>query len=143
MDSTSPTLNSSYVGMSPHIERGKSPRNWRVSSASTILASHCAVAALATFGHCYDPAKTPVLARPRAGATMTKRTKQSDDEIIEAFYGINLSTFEVERVSLTRGGTLSKSTKDGGSFQYRIEHGRQARNEVTIVFNLTDIFPVY
>lgn len=74
---------------------------------------------------------------------MTKRTKQSDDEIIEAFYGINLSTFEVERVSLTRGGTLSKSTKDGGSFQYRIEHGRQARNEVTIVFNLTDIFPVY
>ena len=73
---------------------------------------------------------------------MTSRTKQSDDDIVEAFYGINRSTFEVERVWLTRGGALSKSTKDGGSFQHRIEHGRDARNEAFIVFNLIDIFSV-
>ena len=68
--------------------------------------------------------------------------KQSDSEVIEVFYGIDPSTFEVKRVSLTRGGTLSKSTKDGWSFSHRIEHGRNARTEVIIVFNLTDIFSV-
>jgi hypothetical protein len=33
---------------------------------------------------------------------MTRRTKQYDDEVVEEFYGINSSMFEVERVRLTR-----------------------------------------
>jgi len=74
---------------------------------------------------------------------MTRRTKQSDDEIVEEFYGINSSTFEVEQVWLTRGGMLSKFTKDGVLFQHAIAPGRQARAEVIIVFNLIEIFNVH
>jgi hypothetical protein len=74
---------------------------------------------------------------------MTRRTKQSDNVIVEEFYGINSLTFEVEQVWLTRGGVLSKFTKDGVLFQHAIAPGRQARAEVIIVFNLIDIFNVH
>jgi hypothetical protein len=46
-------------------------------------------------------------------------------------------------VWLTRGGVLSKFTKDGVPFQYPVAPGRQARAEVVIVFNLIDSFPVH
>ena len=74
---------------------------------------------------------------------MAKPTKRSNDELVEDFYGINPSTFEVEQVSLTRGGVLSKFAKDGALFRHPIAPGRQALAEVIIVFHLTDIFSIH
>jgi hypothetical protein len=36
-------------------------------------------------------------------------TKREEGQTVEVFYGIDPKTFEVERVSLTRGGILNKS----------------------------------
>jgi hypothetical protein len=72
---------------------------------------------------------------------MAKRTKQSKEEIVKIFYGINSKTFEVESVSLTRGAVLTKFGKDLEYIRHPIA-GRDARTEVVIVFHLTEIFSV-
>jgi hypothetical protein len=73
---------------------------------------------------------------------MARRTAQSDGEYIWAFYGINRKTFEVESVWQTRGGMLSYSNRNGHSYSHHIAKGRDAKSEVIIVFELTDIFEV-
>ena len=60
---------------------------------------------------------------------------------IETFFGINPKTFEVESVSRTRGGTLSR-WNENGVYSHNIEHGRNAQAEVAIVFGLREIFSV-
>jgi hypothetical protein len=72
---------------------------------------------------------------------MARLTKHQEGEIVEMFYGINPKTFEVDRVSLTRGGTLSRWNKNG-NYSHPVFKGRDARAEVIIVFGLTDIHSV-
>jgi len=73
---------------------------------------------------------------------MVRKRRQNQEEIVETFFGINPETFEVESVSRTRGGTLSRWGKGGSYYTHHIEHGRAAQSEVGIVFGLTDIFSV-
>jgi len=68
-----------------------------------------------------------------------KATKAYKNEVWEVFYGINPKTFEVESVSKSRGGVLTRWGKEG-VHTHPILTGRQARNEVVIVYGLTDIF---
>jgi hypothetical protein len=72
---------------------------------------------------------------------MGRLTKQQQREIVSEFYGINLKTYEVESVSLTRGGMLTKWGKDATYIEHPVA-GRQARTEVVIVFGLSEIFEV-
>jgi hypothetical protein len=72
---------------------------------------------------------------------MVRKTRKNNDEITHEFYGINSTTFAVESVSLTRGGTLSKMTLDG----YRshiIPAGRYPRSEIMLVFGLVELVEV-
>lgn len=71
---------------------------------------------------------------------MAKRASQ--DEIIESFYGINCKTYEVERVSMTRGRRLSKWGKDGHLETHQVALGREPKLEVVIVFGLSDVLSV-
>ena len=70
-----------------------------------------------------------------------KATKAYKNEVWEVFYGINPKTFEVESVSKSRGGVLTRWGKEG-VHTHPILTGRQARNEVVLVYGLTDIFVV-
>lgn len=84
-----------------------------------------------------------VRARYAEGQTVPrKRASKNKDEIIREFYGINRETLEIESASVTRGGTLSKVTGDGYR-SHHIEHGRDARSEVIIVFGLIEIVEVH
>ena len=71
---------------------------------------------------------------------MARLTKQQSQEIIGVFYGINRE-YEVERVSLTRGGTLSRWNKNG--VYSHPTAGRDPRTEVIVVFDLSDIVEVH
>jgi hypothetical protein len=65
--------------------------------------------------------------------------KPSKDEITREFYGINPTTFKVESVSYTRGGTLSKWGAGGGYHSESVMHGRDPRAEVNIIYGLIEI----
>jgi hypothetical protein len=73
---------------------------------------------------------------------MARKTRRENEEIVETYFGINPKTFEVQTVSRTRGGTLTKWNSDAVPYSHHIEHGRNAQSEVRIVFGLTDIFGV-
>lgn len=66
---------------------------------------------------------------------MARRTKKQDGESVGAYYGINPTTYEVQRVWLTRGGTLSRFNK-GGSITSHETAGRRPDTEVGVVFGL-------
>lgn len=68
---------------------------------------------------------------------MARRTKAQQGEIIREYYGINMKTFAVERVSLTRGGTLSLFR--GDRYLTHNTAGREARGEIVIVFGIGDL----
>lgn len=70
---------------------------------------------------------------------MVRLTKHEQGIIVETFYGIDPETFEVERISLTRGGVLRKSGKDGGAYEHLIEHNRSPQEEVIVVWNLREV----
>lgn len=67
-------------------------------------------------------------------------TKAYQQEIVEVFYGINPRTKRVERVSRTRGGSLSKMGADANFVTHHIMAGRNAETEIVVVFHLTDVF---
>lgn len=70
--------------------------------------------------------------------------KPPKDEIVREYYGINSKTFEVECVSETRGGTLSKFTKSGGYHTHRIHPGASSsKAEVALVYDLIEIEDVH
>jgi hypothetical protein len=69
---------------------------------------------------------------------MARLTKPRKQETVTVFYGIN-RMLDVERVSLDRGGTLSRWGRDANLFSHHVGPNRHARSEVVIVFNLTDI----
>jgi hypothetical protein len=72
---------------------------------------------------------------------MARRTKQQNDEIVRVFYGIN-EALEVDSVSLTRGGTLSKWGKDSNYHYHHVEKSRDARAEAALVFHLRDLIEI-
>src|SRR6516225_7310426 len=70
---------------------------------------------------------------------MAKRTRPSKDEITSIIFGINPRTFEIESLSRTRAGKLTRSgSADRQSYTHQIEHGRDAGGEATTVFRLLD-----
>jgi hypothetical protein len=73
---------------------------------------------------------------------MAKGTQQSREEITELFYGINPTTFEIESVSKTRGGMLTRSAKDGLIISHPMTRGGDTQNEIALVFGLMDVFSV-
>ena len=73
---------------------------------------------------------------------MARRPRRENEEIVETIYGIDPKTFEVARLSLTRGGTLTRWWGDGRVYPHHIEHGRSARSEAIVVFGLMDILSV-
>lgn len=68
---------------------------------------------------------------------MARRTKQQAGEIVETIYGINGNTYEVESISVTRGGTMTR-WNENGPYSYEAA-GRNPRNEAVVVFGLSEI----
>lgn len=68
-----------------------------------------------------------------------KNTKAFKGEIVREYYGINRNTLEIESVTETRGGTLTKWDKDGMPRNAATKPGSSARTEVLIVFGLIDV----
>ena len=73
---------------------------------------------------------------------LARLTKGKGEEIFETLYGINPNTFEVETVSLSRGGELRKSGKDVELRTHCVAPGRDPKSEVRITFGLTNVFSV-
>jgi hypothetical protein len=73
---------------------------------------------------------------------LARLTKRKGKEIIETLYGINPNTFEVETVSLNRGGELRKTGKDVELRTHYVAPGRDPKSEVRITFGLTNVFSV-
>ena len=71
-----------------------------------------------------------------------KGTKAWKQEIIRTYYGVNRKTFDVENVTETRGGTLTKWMKDGMPLTSATRPGSPTRSEIVTVFGLTDIIEV-
>ena len=55
---------------------------------------------------------------------LARLTRRGGEEIIETLYGINPKTFEVETVSLNRGGELRKLGKDVEPRTHHVAHAR-------------------
>ena len=73
---------------------------------------------------------------------VARLTRLEGGEIIETLYGINPKTFDVETVSLNRGGELRKLGKDVEPRTHHVAHARDPKSEVRIVFGLTNVFSV-
>lgn len=73
---------------------------------------------------------------------VARLTSREGVEIIETLYGINPKTFDVETVSLNRGGELRKLGKDVEPRTHRMAHARDPKAEVRIAFGLTNVFSV-
>jgi hypothetical protein len=73
---------------------------------------------------------------------MARLTKRQKDEIITVFFGIDPESLDVIRVSLTRGGTLTRWGRGGHFHQHYVSPPRRAQDEVHIVYSLTDIIEV-
>jgi hypothetical protein len=76
------------------------------------------------------------------GRNMARLTKRQKDEIITVFFGIDPESLDVVRVSLTRGGTLTRWSRGGHFHQHYVSPPRRAQDEVHIVYSLTDIIAV-
>ena len=72
---------------------------------------------------------------PKKGTQAWKRQTKS------TFYGINIHTLEVQSVSLSNEGVLTRWGKNR-SYSHPVG-GRQPRSEVVIAFDLTDIIELY
>jgi hypothetical protein len=65
---------------------------------------------------------------------MARLTKQQELEVTEHYYGIDPKSFEVVRVTYSRGGTMRATT--GREHHYR---GPYPAKEINIVFGFDDI----
>ena len=74
--------------------------------------------------------------------SLARLRKRKGEEIIETLYGINPNTFEVETVSLNRGGELRKTCEDVELRTHYVATGRDPKSEVRITFGLTNVFSV-
>ena len=75
----------------------------------------------------------------RGNAMAKKGTPAGEYEIIRVYYGINPQNYEIERVSQTRGGTLTKWHKEI-SHTHPVPRGCDPRNEVATLYGLRHIY---
>jgi len=73
---------------------------------------------------------------------VARRTRRELEQRIEFFYGINPQTFEIESVSLTRGGMLHKMGKNLSHESHAVIGHRSPKTEIIIVWGLLDLFSV-
>lgn len=69
---------------------------------------------------------------------MAKNSRTSQSEITTTFYGINPKTYEIEVVSLTRGGKLSR-LKDGTNLWTATVPVGAAKHEIVVQLGLVEI----
>jgi hypothetical protein len=69
----------------------------------------------------------------------TQTSEQLKAELTNLFFGINSTTFAVESVTVTRGGTLTLRRAGEPPRAYRIRGGRPAYKEIARVFGLTNL----
>jgi hypothetical protein len=69
---------------------------------------------------------------------MAKPEKSPDDEVTTNFFGINPKTYEIESVSLTRGGTLLR-VGDGADNWSATVPVAAARHEIAVRLGLVEI----
>lgn len=72
---------------------------------------------------------------PKRGTAAWKRLTKT------VYYGIDPKTFEVKRISLTNDNLLHYYGEHG-SYDHAVLRGRMPRNEVAIVWHLSDIIEV-
>ena len=72
----------------------------------------------------------------------TKTSAELKGEVVGLYYGINPKTLLVERVSVSRGGSLTLQRMGRPDSVYRIKGGRPAYGEINRVFGLTDLVAV-
>ena len=77
--------------------------------------------------------------RSRRSSRLTSRQKE---EIVSTIYGINHDRCQLDRVSVTRGGTLTRSGKGLPTYRHVIHTGETPQSETQIVFHLTDLIEI-
>jgi hypothetical protein len=70
------------------------------------------------------------------------RSWLEDEQHAEVFYGINFKTFAIDRIYLTRGGTLKKYDKGAVVGTHHPIHDGPIRSEARLAFGITDVFSV-
>jgi hypothetical protein len=78
------------------------------------------------------------MARKRNRLTASQKA-----EIVSTFYGINPRTLDVESVSVTRDGHMTKWGKGGLMHTHYSAHGNPHKVEISIVYGLIDMFEVH
>ncbi len=76
----------------------------------------------------------------RGGAS--RLTSRQKEEFVSTFYGINHDTLQVDRVSVTRGGTLYRSGKGVPKHRHVIATGETPQSEIRIVYQLTHLIEI-
>lgn len=69
---------------------------------------------------------------------MANPERLPEDEVITNFFGINPKTYEIESVSLTRGGTLSRGTGGADRWSANVPVAA-ARHEIAARLGLVEI----
>jgi hypothetical protein len=70
---------------------------------------------------------------------MARLTEHEQGLTVETFYGINPTTFEIESVSLTKGGVLRKHGRDMQFHEHALLDGHSPQTEIVIVWHLREL----
>jgi hypothetical protein len=62
-----------------------------------------------------------------------------DDQITTNFFGINPKTYEIESISLTRGGMLSRTGGGAGAWSTKVPDAAAAKQEIAHRLGLVEI----
>ena len=62
-----------------------------------------------------------------------------EDQVTTNFFGINPKTYEIESMSLTRGGTLSRIGGGAGNWSTKVPDAATARQEIAHRLGLVEI----
>jgi len=65
--------------------------------------------------------------------------KSRRPNVVEVIFGINLNTFEVERITVGRDGTLAKRERDGSTSIHKLPSDTSLEVEVRSFYNLTNL----
>ena len=77
--------------------------------------------------------------RSRGSSRLTSRQKE---EIVSTIYGIDRDRCQVDRVSVTRGGTLTRSGNGVPTYRHVIHTGETPQSEARIVFHFTHLIEI-
>lgn len=62
-----------------------------------------------------------------------------EDQVTTNFFGINPKTYEIESISLTRGGMLSRIGGDAGNWSTKVPDAAAAKQEIAHRLGLVEI----